>query len=138
MTPYPISAMLTSLPLDFEAAVRQCAALGFSHVDIVALIDRPPAHVEALAEAGVMVSCCPIGRDLPDAQTLDAEPLSDRQAAVDAMKRQIADAALLGATHGYVIPGRDASTQGRTRFAEACSLLADYAGQRMVRLCVEH
>lgn len=43
-----------------------------------------------------------------------------------------------GATHAYLVPGLDASPAGLTRFAEACSLLADYAQQRMVRLCVEH
>src|SRR5690348_18242894 len=32
----PVAAMLTSLPLPFEAAVRRAAALGFRHVDVVA------------------------------------------------------------------------------------------------------
>lgn len=138
MTLHPISAMLTSLPLDFEPAVRQCAALGFQYVDLVALIERPPAHVEALADAGVLVSCCSIGRDLSEAQTLDAPSVADRRAAVDAMKRQIADAALLGATHVYVIPRKDSSLPGLIRFAEACEMLADFAAQRMMNLCVEH
>jgi sugar phosphate isomerase/epimerase len=135
----PISAMLTSLPLPFEAAVRQAAALGFQFVDVVALIDRPSAHVEALADAGVLVCCCPIGRDLPEAQhTLDATSLADRRAAVDTMKRQIADAARLGATHAYLIPGRDSSSDGLARFADSSAMLADFAAQRMVKLCVEH
>jgi sugar phosphate isomerase/epimerase len=138
MMPYSISAMLTSLPLAFESAVRQVAALGFQHVDVVALIDRPSAHVEALADAGVAVCCCPIGRDLPEAHTLDAAPVAERRAAVEAMKRQLADAAQLGATHAYVIPGRDQSPSGLACFAETCAMLADFAAQRMVKLCVEH
>src|SRR5262249_31063767 len=32
----------------------------------------------------------------------------------------------------------DASAEGLARFADACTLLADFAAQRMVRLCVEH
>jgi D-psicose/D-tagatose/L-ribulose 3-epimerase len=138
MTNYPISAMLTSLPLAFEAAVRQAAALGFQHVDVVAVIDRPSAHVEALADAGVTVSCCPIGRDLPETHRLDAASVAERRAAVEAMKRQLGDAARLGATHAYVIPGKDYSPDGLARFAEACAMLADFAAQRMAKLCVEH
>jgi sugar phosphate isomerase/epimerase len=54
------------------------------------------------------------------------------------VKRQVADAARLGATHGYVVPGTDGSADGLARFADACRLLAAFAGQRMVRMCVEH
>ena len=135
--PYPISALLSSLPLDFEPAVRQVAALGFRHVDVVALVDRPAQHVEALAEADVGVACCPLGRGLPDAQSLDAPTLTDRRAAVEAMKRQIADAALLGAIYAYTIPGCDGTPGALDRFAESCNLLANFAAGRMVKLCVE-
>jgi D-psicose/D-tagatose/L-ribulose 3-epimerase len=138
MTRFPISAMLTSLPLDFEPAVRQAVGLGFRFVDVVAMIDRPRSHVEALAEADATVACCPIGRDLPEAQTLDADAVVDRRAAVDAMKRQLADAALLGATQGYVIPGKSEGPEALARFTEACDLLATFAAQRMIKLCVEH
>ena len=58
-----VSAMLTSLPLDFSAALRQAAALGFTHVDIVALTDRPLEHLEALADSGLLVSCAPGSAD---------------------------------------------------------------------------
>src|SRR5262249_17287722 len=53
----PVSVLLSSLPLDFAAAVRQAAALGFTHVDVVALADRPADHLEVLADAGVLVAC---------------------------------------------------------------------------------
>jgi sugar phosphate isomerase/epimerase len=134
----PVAAMLTSLPLDFEAAVRRAAALGFRHVDVVAVADRPAAHLEALAETGVVVCCAALGRGLPEGQTLDVDDRAARQAALDEMKRQVADAGRLGATTAYVVPGRDGSPDALARFADACALLADFAAQRMVRLCVEH
>jgi hydroxypyruvate isomerase len=134
----PVAAMLTSLPLDFGAAVRRAAALGFRHVDVVAVADRPLADLEALAEAGVVVPCAALGRGLPEGQTLDAPDPGRRQAALGAFKQQVADAARLGATRCYVVPGSDASADGLARFADACALLADFAAQRMVRLCVEH
>jgi sugar phosphate isomerase/epimerase len=130
--------MLTSLPLDFEPAVRQAAALGFRHVDVVALAERPAAHLAALAGAGVVVSCAAVGRGLPPGQTLDAAAVTDRRAALEEVRRQVADAALLGATHCYLVPGPDGSRDALTRFADACAHLADFAAGRMVRLCVEH
>jgi sugar phosphate isomerase/epimerase len=130
--------MLTSLPLGFEAACSQAAALGFAHVDIVGLSNRPEQHREALAESGLVVSCAALGRDLASGQTLDAAALDARRAALEAVKLQIADAARLGATRGYVVPGLDTSTEALDRFADACIVLADFAGQRMIQLCVEH
>src|SRR5262249_15004041 len=46
--------------------------------------------------------------------------------------------ACLGGTYAYVVPGSDDSAEGLARFAEACTLLADFASARMVRLCIEH
>jgi D-psicose/D-tagatose/L-ribulose 3-epimerase len=134
----PISAMLTSLPLEFELAVHQAAALGFRYVDVVAQVERPQTHLEALADAGVIVSCCPVGRGLAPGLALDAADVADRRTALSTMERHIADAARLGATHAYVVPGTDASNAGLARFADACAQLAEFAVQRMVKLCVEH
>jgi sugar phosphate isomerase/epimerase len=130
--------MLTSLPLPFEAAVRRAAALGFRHVDLVAVADRPPSDLEALAETGMVVCCAALGRGLPERQGLDVADRASRQAALDEVKRQVADAARLGATRAYVVPGVDGSAEALARFADTCRLLADFAAQRMVRLCVEH
>ncbi|HXG11267.1 MAG TPA: sugar phosphate isomerase/epimerase [Gemmataceae bacterium] len=133
-----LSVLLSSLPLDFEPAVRRAAGLGFRYVDVVGLADRPGAHLEALADSGLLVCCAAVGRGLPDGQTLDAASVEMRRAALEQMKRQVADAARLGATHCYLVPGIDAGVEGRLRFTEACLALADFAARRMVRLCVEH
>ncbi len=138
MTHLPVSAFLTSLPLDFPAAARQAAELGFTHVDVVARADRPAGHYAALADAGVIVACAALGRGLSDGQSLDAAPFHARRAAVEAVKRDLADAARLGAACAYLVPGTDGSPAALARFGEACTLLAEYAAGRRVRLCVEH
>jgi sugar phosphate isomerase/epimerase len=135
---FPVAAMLSSLPLDFEPAVRQAAALGFKYVDVVGLAERPAGHREALADAGLLVSCAAVGRGLPEGHTLDAAAVEHRRAAVEQTRRQIADAAALGGTHCYVVPGLGAGADGLRRFADSCAHLADHAAARMVRLCVEH
>jgi sugar phosphate isomerase/epimerase len=133
-----LSTLLTSLPLDFEPAVRQAADLGFTHVDVVALADRPPAHLDALADTGLLVACAAVGRGLPEGHTLDTADVATRRAALEEMKRQVTDAARLGAPCCYVVPGKDGSPNGLERFREACVLLADHAAGLRVRLCVEH
>ena len=137
-SPGPLAAFLTSLPLDFDDAVRQAANLGFTHVDVVALVDRPAAHLEALAETGALVQCAALGRDLPVGHDLNAREAAPRRAALELVKQQIADAARLGANAAYLVPSFDSSVAALTYFAEVCAVLADYAAQRSVRLCIEH
>ena len=136
-TPWALAVLLDGPPADFASEVRLAAGLGFGHVDVVALEERPAADREALADAGVLVRCAAVGRDLPDGCTPDAADAGRRREAVERMRRQLADAAGLGATHAYVVSGMDGTPAGLARFAEACGLLADYAAGRMVRLCVE-
>src|SRR5260370_31060077 len=121
-----LSAMLTSLPGEFEETLFQVRDLGFSYVDVVALSERPRLHLEALAESGLLVWCAAVGRGLPEGHTLDAEDVGLRRAAVEEMRRQIGDAARLGAVLCYVIPGAARSPAGLARFAAACRILADH------------
>jgi sugar phosphate isomerase/epimerase len=134
---YP-TMLLSSLPQPFEEAVRTAAALGFTHVDVVGMAVRPEAHREVLADSGLLVSCGAVARNLPDGQTLDTVDMAARRAAVETTQAQIADAAQLGATHCYLVPGLDASPEAVQRFTDACGVLADFAADRKVRLCVEH
>jgi sugar phosphate isomerase/epimerase len=133
-----VSAMLTSLPLDFAGAVRAAAWLGFTHVDIVGLAERPAADREILAESGLVVSCASVGRRLPAGCTLDAADTGARRQAVAVIKRQLTDAAQLGATWAYVVPATDASSAALDRFADSCAALAPHAKGHMMQLCLEH
>jgi sugar phosphate isomerase/epimerase len=126
--------MLTSLPLEFEAALRQVQQLGFTHVDIAGLTRRPASHLDALADSGLVVSCAAVGRGLPDGVTLDAADVGARRRGVDHTHEQLADAARLGANCCYVVAGH----ADPFHFADACTVLADFAASRHMRLCVEH
>lgn len=133
-----LSAMLTSLPLEFAAALDECRALGFTHVDIVGRVERPAGDLDALADSGLLVSCASIGRDLPEGCTLDALAAPARQQAIDTCRRQLDDAARLGATHAYIVPGLDRSSEALASFASAADQLVAHAGSRHVQLCLEH
>jgi sugar phosphate isomerase/epimerase len=133
-----LSVLLPSFATDFAASLQAAVELGFTHVDVVATESRSPAELEAIADSGLIVSCAAIGRALPAGQTLDAAELAPRRAALDIFKRHLDDAALLGATSAYLVPGLGPSPDARLRFTDACRLLADHAAARMIRLCVEH
>jgi sugar phosphate isomerase/epimerase len=135
--PWSLAVLLDGPPADFAAEVRLAADLGFASVDVVALEERPETDREALADAGVVVRCAAVGRGLPAGCALDAADAGPRCEALERMRRQVADAARLGATCAYVVSGMDGGAAGLAYFAEACGLLADYAAGRMVRLCVE-
>jgi len=137
MNRFPLSAMLTSLPLEFGTAVETVAQLGFTHADIVALAERPGAHREALADSGLLIGCASLGRGLPEGHGLDVASLELRRATLDVIKRQITDAAELGATRAYLVPSLDDSYDALLRFADGVALLADFAKSRMIHLCVE-
>lgn len=137
-SPWPLAAFATSLPGEVAEVLTQIATLGFSHVDLVAEVDRPAMHREALADSGLLVSCMALGRHLPPGHTLDAADVGVRRATLELLQRQVADAATLGATMAYLVPGTNTAATALVYFAEGCALLADYAAARMIRLCVEH
>jgi sugar phosphate isomerase/epimerase len=137
MNSLDLSVLLTSLPGDFGSAARQAAQLGFDQVDVVAVLERSVEDLEVLAETGVLVSCAALGRGLAEGQVLDAADLATRRAVLEILKRQVTDAARLGATRAYLVPGTDSTPDGVARFAEMCCLLADFAERCMVSVCVE-
>jgi D-psicose/D-tagatose/L-ribulose 3-epimerase len=135
---WPMAAFATSLPGNFAAVIGQIASLEFTHVDLVAEVDRPMEQLEALADSGLLVSCLALGRHLPAGSSLDAADVALRRDTLTMLQRQVGDAARLGAATVYLVPGTDTSETALSCFAEGCALLADYAAARSLRLCVEH
>ena len=132
-----LSVLLTSLPGSFAEVVAKAAGLGFGLVDVVAVVERPLPDREALADTGVGVACASLGRDLSAGLSLDALSVTTRRAAIEEVKRQLNDAATLGATCAYLVPPLDDRGACLPAFAEVCGLLAEHAAGRMIRLCLE-
>jgi hypothetical protein len=117
-----LSLHLPSLGVDLVTGLRTAVEQGFTRVDVDALADRPPSHLEALADAGVVVAAVDLSTE-----PLVAESLSVRRAALETAHRQIADAARLGATVCCL--------NGPPISEDAFARLDHYAAARMVRLC---
>jgi hypothetical protein len=113
--------------VDLRDALAQVVMRGGSAVALEAMIDRPSAHLDALAEAGVLVRCARLSGNLADVS------VDVRRAQLRQLERQMADAALLGATSVW-LPVIEADEQARQLVREGMTLLAGYAAARMVRL----
>jgi sugar phosphate isomerase/epimerase len=135
--PWPLSAFATSLPGDLPGVLPQIAELGFTQVELPACEDRSTEDREALADSGLVVSCCSLIRGLRDEEMLDARDVDIRRATLERLCQRSNDAGQLGAACVYLIPGREASPAGLARFAEGCRLLAEHSSRRMMRLLIE-
>jgi sugar phosphate isomerase/epimerase len=126
MTDRLVEVSLPDDPGAFVPAVTRAAALGFTHVEVAALAERPTEHLEALADSGLVVACARLSGDL------SAADVAVRCEALRRLKLQVADAARLGATLARLdVP------EGGPHVEEALALLAEYAAARMVRLVTE-
>jgi hypothetical protein len=128
MTP---AAWVDDLARDLPRAV----ARGFTHVALDARVERPVSDLEALADAGVVVAAVKLRGDLTLA---DVEA---RREQLRLLQRQVADAAVLGATLAW-LPRAGSVSDGQPEPSltlpaledEARALLAEYAAARQVRL----
>ena len=115
-----LSVLLTSLPVPFATALGQARQLGFGYVDVVAVADRPADQLDALAESGLLVWSAAVGKELPPDWTLDAVDVGTRRDALEAMKKQVDDAALLGRNNVTWFPARTAVAPGWRGSARPC------------------
>ncbi len=122
------------MPLDeaLDMAVRH----GFLQVALAARADRPADELEVLADSGLMVAGAWLGSALPAGCALDVADRALRRQALDVLKRQLADAARLGATFALLAVGVDRDPSAQAFFVEAGNLLGEYAAARKVRLCI--
>jgi sugar phosphate isomerase/epimerase len=124
------AAVLPADPAAFVPAVGRAAAAGFRQVEVAALVARPGEHLEALSETGLFVACASLG---PGMGAVDIEA---RRLLLERQKRQVTDAARLGATLVYLTPPAGAGADVLACFTEGCEMLAAFAAGRMVRLAV--
>jgi sugar phosphate isomerase/epimerase len=134
----PPAAEVAALGREFGPAVRRAAVLGFTCVVVEARARREAEDLDALADAGVLVSGASLGAEMPAGCSLDAAAVEPRRQALYLLQEQVADAARLGVTWAYLAPGSDATAPGDLRFIEAVGMLAAFAARRKVRLCLGH
>jgi sugar phosphate isomerase/epimerase len=127
---------LTALGQEFGPAVRRAAELGFAAAVVPARAERDAVDLENLADAGLLVAGAMVGGDLPADMSLSMNGVEARRQALELLRRQVADAARLGATWAYLCAEAGTSSAEQAHFADAFGLLAEYARRRQVRLCL--
>lgn len=130
----PAWTLAVWLPEDDFTSLAMLVARGFHWVALQARVDRPAAHLDALAEVDLVVACARLRGDL----TLTE--VSARRTQLHLLQRQVADAALLGATLVWLpvdaCQDQGADETGGVYLSEALELLVAFAGARQVRVAV--
>ena len=118
--------------------LRQVRALGFDWIDIQPTQLRTLESRLLAQELGLRVSCLGASFGMPAGASLDHEERAERQTAINHVIDSIVSAARLGADTVYVVPGKDRSKSGLSRFGDALFELAELAGERDIKLALEH
>ena len=87
--PCPLAAILPADPARFVPAVAHAAALGFTHIEAAALADRPAGHLDALADAGLIVACAMLSGAV-GADPVPVPPCLARTVAASGGRRRLA------------------------------------------------
>ncbi|MEZ4863193.1 MAG: sugar phosphate isomerase/epimerase [Caldilineaceae bacterium] len=114
------------------------AALGFQWIDIRAGDFTAPASRTRIQEVGLQLSCVGLSFALPADVTLDSLDGSVRTAAVAAASAGLAQAAALGATTAYVVPGYDRSAPALAAYGESLMTLAERGADAGIKIGIEH
>lgn len=112
------------------AGLAEAVARGFRFVELEALEDRPAAHGEALADAGVYVVCVRL------CGAPCVADINERRRGLQRLRRQVDDGARLGAKQAFLFVGEVSGAAAQAFFAEGLGLLNEHARGRMMWLAI--
>lgn len=118
--------------------LRQVRELGFNWIDIQPMHLRTLESLHLLQELGLRVSCVGASFGMPEGASLDHADPAARLEAVTHVMGAIDTAAGFGADTVYVVPGKDGSPAALERYASSMTRLAESAGERGIKLAIEH
>lgn len=133
-----IACCIWALRLPELDLLRQVRELGFSWIDI------QPKHLQTVEsqllaqELGLGVSCLGASFGLPKDASLDHTDAEKRRAAARHVNDAIVNAARVGASIVYIVPGGDPHRDAMERFAESLMQLAAVAEAYDIKLAIEH
>lgn len=133
-----IACCIWALSLPETELLREVRELGFGWIDI------QPGHLRAMEsrllaqELGLHVSCVGASFGMPAGAMLDSEDRAARQASEKHVIDALEHAADIGADTAYLVPSKDPRGDALERYAESLSRLADVAGERGIKLAIEH
>ena len=118
--------------------LRSVKDLGFDWIDIQPKHLETPESQLLAQELGLRVSCVGASFGMPEGAALDHIDAHARRTAIDHVARAIGKAVAVGADTAYVVPGTHRSPDALERFADSMTQLAEAAGERDLKLAIEH
>ncbi len=130
-----LSCCIWALSGDSKTVLSQVADIGFEWIDI------RPFDLTGLADCkalNLQVSCVGASFGMPDGIALDSVDSGDRERALNYTRKALEQAAELGATAAYVVPGMDDGQETLDRYADSLAAAADRAMELGMTLGIEH
>lgn len=116
----------------------QLAEIGLGAVDVRPSTLRGAEARALVRNLGLEVGCVALSHEMPPGATLDSVEAGPVEAAMTHLLGGLDQAALLGASHAYVVPDAPLDEDSLERYAEVLPGLADYARAAGAGLCIEH
>ena len=121
-----------------ETVLTRIAELGFTWIDLRPHLLRTPAAQTRARELNLQVSCMAANFGLPGGASLDSRDEGLASQALAGINQAMEQAAGLGATAAYVVPGLDDTPATLDRYGLRLGVAADRARELGLKLCVEH
>jgi len=123
---------------DERTILDRISDIGCQWIDIQPSAFQNAASQEHLQQVGLNISCVGLSFGLPEGVTFDSPDPQIIEQAMTMAESTLDDAAQRGIRQIYIIPGLDDSLAGISRYGNAVTALAEYAGQRHIKLSIEH
>ena len=137
-SPVILSCCIWALSGPERDVLSRIAGAGFRSIDTRPDTLTPEGARAGIRDLGLSVSCVAASFGLPEGAALDSPEADAAAEALAHTEKTLAYAADLGATAAYLVPGPDGSPEALSRYAHALTSAADRAGDRGLKLCIEH
>ena len=118
--------------------LHQISELGFQWIDLQPGNLREAKNRDLAAELGLRVSCLGASFAMPAGASLDHADSRLQSQALEHVTDALRHGSALGADTVYVIPGKDDSPAGLSRFGDSLLELAERASALRIRFALEH
>ncbi len=118
--------------------LHQMSDLGFQWIDLQPGNLRKAKNRDLASELGLRVSCLGASFAMPAGASLDHADSRMRSQALEHVTDALRHGSALGADTVYVIPGKDDSPAGLSRFGDSLLELAELASALRIRFALEH
>jgi sugar phosphate isomerase/epimerase len=121
-----------------QKILEDLASVGLRHIDFRPFDFTSDDMRAYMAEVGLKPTCMATAFGMPDGVALDSVDSGHRMQALKHTQDALDYAGRLCIDRSYLLPGETTDADALDRYQESVTILADYAQQLNIKLCIEH